>query len=122
MPSWSKENTSFDNFRLSKSRLQLDFIPDELPAIHDNTVHKVVLTLLPDTVLQDIANLVDTHRKVILKRTNRHLRQCMQSVTIDRTLYFDLDQEFVNTVFRCDCLHWTGHVDCSEAYAPQVIF
>ena len=91
-------------FRLSKSRLQLDFIPDELPAIQDNTVHKVILTLLPDTVLQDIANLVNTHRKVILKRTNRHLRQCMQSVTIDRTLYFDLDQEFVNSCADLDYL------------------
>ena len=76
-------------FRFSKSRLQLDFIPDEPLLISD---HNIFLTSLPDSVLQGIANLVNTHRKVILKRTNRKLRQCMNSVTMDRTMYFDLDQ------------------------------
>ena len=89
-------------FRFSKSRLQLDFIPDEPSAIHDNTVHNVVLTSLLDSILQGVANLVYTHRKVILKHTNRHLRQCMQSVTIDQTTFFYLDQEFVNSCADLD--------------------
>ena len=30
-------------------------------------------------------------------------------------------KHFMDTVIRCDALHWKGHSGCSAAYAPQVL-
>ena len=102
MPRFFHVHIAFNNIFFSKSRLQLDFIHWTIPESQDSNLHMVVLTSLPDSVLQLITDMWSTHSQFILKHTNRNLRHCILSVTIDRIMYIDLDQEFLNSCAGLD--------------------